>query len=454
MTQENLVGVAAATGELLWKRSYSVRATRNAVTPIVHNQIVIVLRPRHAGQSGFTRDRTRPASGHRRTCGSTTTSTMDMSTGVVIGNSLFGFSATQRRASSFAIDANTGQTQWLSAPRVAENAAVVRAGDLWFALDTEAKLSVARANPKQFEILKTYDVALTAPPGRSRCCQASGSLIKRDLSAGLALDAELRPPEGGPAHADVSGLAGRVRLQADCFLGGSDVERPDRESVFGPGTVEHLRPAYVHGDIDRRRFLDRGRQIAPSAAVTAAMLLDMLSPKFAEAQQVAEDDKRIKTEWVEIDSPQRLRQDARLRRRSPPTPTGKLPTIARRSTRTAASTRTSKTSRGASRSTTSCAFAPDALTPLGGYPGDEDKAREVFPKLDQAKTREDFVAAANYAAKRAPTAPARSARSASATAAAWSTSLATTVPELLAGVPFYGGAPPVEDVEEHQGRRC
>src|SRR5207253_9705825 len=42
------------------------------------------------------------------------------------------------------------------------------------------------------------------------------------------------------------------------------------------------------------------------------------------------------------------------------------------------------------------AFAPDALAPLGGYPGDEDKAREVFPKLDQAKTREDFVAAASY----------------------------------------------------------
>ena len=42
------------------------------------------------------------------------------------------------------------------------------------------------------------------------------------------------------------------------------------------------------------------------------------------------------------------------------------------------------------------AFAPDALSPLGGYPGDEDKARELFPKLDQAKTREDFVAAANW----------------------------------------------------------
>ena len=42
------------------------------------------------------------------------------------------------------------------------------------------------------------------------------------------------------------------------------------------------------------------------------------------------------------------------------------------------------------------AFAPDALFPLGGYPGDEDKARELFPKLDQAKTREDFVAAFGF----------------------------------------------------------
>ena len=40
------------------------------------------------------------------------------------------------------------------------------------------------------------------------------------------------------------------------------------------------------------------------------------------------------------------------------------------------------------------AVAPDALFPLGGYPGDEDKARELFAKLDQAKTREDFVTAA------------------------------------------------------------
>ena len=67
------------------------------------------------------------------------------------------------------------------------------------------------------------------------------------------------------------------------------------------------------------------------------------------------------------------------------------------------------------------AFAPDALFPLGGYPGDEDKARELFPKLDQAKTREDFVAAADWLQARARDATASSASSASATAAASST---------------------------------
>jgi len=143
----------------LWKRPYSVRATRNAVTPIIHNQIVIV--------SGLGM----PVTGFRvfNKSGQWSTEdvwvnndvTMDMSTGVTIGTSLFGFSA-KNSGQYFALDANTGQTLWLSEARIAENAAVVRSGDLWFALNTEAKLLVARANPKQFEILKTYEVADTA----------------------------------------------------------------------------------------------------------------------------------------------------------------------------------------------------------------------------------------------------------------------------------------------------
>ena len=159
MTQDNLVGVSAANGELLWKRPYTVRATRNAVTPIVHNQTVIV--------SGLGM----PVSGFRviNRAGQWSTedvwvnndTTMDMSTGVVIGNSLYGFSP-RNSGQYFAIDANTGQTLWLSEPRQAENAAIVRAADLWFALDTLADLKVVRANPKQFDIVKRYDVADSA----------------------------------------------------------------------------------------------------------------------------------------------------------------------------------------------------------------------------------------------------------------------------------------------------
>ena len=59
---------------------------------------------------------------------------------------------------------------------------------------------------------------------------------------------------------------------------------------------------YVHGFIDRRGFLDRAAKFAVGG-VTAVMLLDMMNPKFAAAQQVPKDDKRLKTEWVDIPSP-------------------------------------------------------------------------------------------------------------------------------------------------------
>ena len=158
-TQDNLVGVSAADGALLWRRPYTVRSTRNAVTPIRFGQTLII--------SGLGM----PVTAFRliNRGGQWTAEdvwenhdiTMDMSTGVVIGNSLFGFSP-RNSGQFFAVDANTGQTQWLSEPRQGENAAVVKAGNLWFALAADAELVVARANPEQFEILKRYTVATSA----------------------------------------------------------------------------------------------------------------------------------------------------------------------------------------------------------------------------------------------------------------------------------------------------
>jgi carboxymethylenebutenolidase len=91
------------------------------------------------------------------------------------------------------------------------------------------------------------------------------------------------------------------------------------------------------------------------------------------------------------------------------------------------------------------AFAPDALYPLGGYPGDEDKARALFPKLDQAKTREDFVAAAG-ALKTLPGTNGKVGVVGFCYGGGIANLLATRLPDLAAAVPFYGAAPAPADV--------
>ena len=201
---------------------------------------------------------------------------------------------------------------------------------------------------------------------------------------------------------------------------------------------------YVHGDIDRRGFLDRAAKYA-AAPVTAAMLLDMLNPKFAEAQQVAKDDKRIKTEWVEIDSPKGYGK-IKAYVAKPANATGKLPTVLVVHENRGLNPHIEDIARRLAIANF-LAVAPDALTPLGGYPAEgEDKARELFPKLDQAKTREDFLAATEYARKR-PDSTGKIGAVGFCYGGGVVTFLATRVPELLAGVPFYGGAPPEEDVK-------
>ena len=126
--------------------------------------------------------------------------------------------------------------------------------------------------------------------------------------------------------------------------------------------------------------------------MTAAMLLDALNPKFAEAQQVAKDDKRLKTETVEYASPQGTGKMRGYLAR-PAAAAGKLPGVLVVHENRGLNPHIEDIARRLALENF-MAFAPDALTPLGGYPGDEDKARELFQKLDQTKTREDFVAAA------------------------------------------------------------
>jgi carboxymethylenebutenolidase len=200
--------------------------------------------------------------------------------------------------------------------------------------------------------------------------------------------------------------------------------------------------AYVHGGIDRRTFLDRAARFAVGG-MTAAMLLEALSPRFAEAQQIAKDDPRIKAEYVEYASPEGSGKMRGYLVR-PAQAAGKLPGILVVHENRGLNPHIEDIARRLALDNFT-AFAPDALFPLGGYPGDEDKAREVFPKLDQAKTREDFVAAAAWLKGRAD-ATGKIGVVGFCYGGGIANMLATRLPDLGAAVPFYGNQPKAEDV--------
>jgi carboxymethylenebutenolidase len=200
---------------------------------------------------------------------------------------------------------------------------------------------------------------------------------------------------------------------------------------------------YVHGLIDRRGFLDRAGKFAVGG-MTAAMLLDALNPRFAEAQQVAEDDQRIKTETIDYPSPQGSGTMRGYLAR--PASGGKLPGVLVVHENRGLNPHIKDIARRVAVDRF-LAFAPDALAPLGGYPGSEDEARALFQKLDQTKTREDFVAAVNWLKTR-PDCTGQVGVVGFCYGGGISNMLATRVPDLGAAVPFYGGQPRPEDVSK------
>jgi len=200
---------------------------------------------------------------------------------------------------------------------------------------------------------------------------------------------------------------------------------------------------FVHGLIPRRDFLASAAKFAVGA-VTAEGLLEALSPRFAEAQQVAGNDPRIKTSYVEFPSPRGYEKVRGYLARPPIPRRGRLPTVLVIHENRGLNPHIEDIARRLAVDGF-IAFAPDALFPLGGYPGDEDKARELFPKLDQAKTREDFVAAASYL-KELPEGNGKVGAVGFCYGGGVVNFLATRLPYLAAGVPFYGNQPPVEDV--------
>lgn len=199
--------------------------------------------------------------------------------------------------------------------------------------------------------------------------------------------------------------------------------------------------AYVHGSLDRRGFLERAQKFAVGG-VTATMLLASLSPNFAAAQVVAKDDKRLTTQMIEYPSTAGT-GTVKGYLAKPANATGKLPVVLVIHENRGLNPHIEDITRRLALDNF-VAFAPDALTPLGGYPGDEDKARELFAKLDQKKALEDFVAAANFLNNR-PESSGKIGVVGFCYGGGMAHNLAVRLPDLNAAVPFYGNHPPAED---------
>jgi carboxymethylenebutenolidase len=199
--------------------------------------------------------------------------------------------------------------------------------------------------------------------------------------------------------------------------------------------------AYVHGDLDRRGFLDRASKFAVGG-MTAVGLLAALSPDFAAAQMIPKDDARLKTELVDVPSPSGY-GTIKAYVAKPANATGRLPSVLVIHENRGLNPHIEDITRRIALDGY-LALAPDALTPLGGYPGDEDKARTLFATLDQTKTRQDMLAAAATLKARTDS-NGRVGVVGFCYGGGIAHMLSTQLPDLAAAVPYYGNHPPVED---------
>jgi len=219
------------------------------------------------------------------------------------------------------------------------------------------------------------------------------------------------------------------------------LQRMERKTAADyPQELLNLFDQYVHGGIDRRGFLERAAKFAVGG-VTAGVLLEQLSPVFA-MQQVKADDARVKGEYVSYPSPNGSDKTKGYLVK-PANASGRLPGVIVIHENRGLNPHIEDIARRIAVDNY-IAFAPDALAPLGGYPGDEDKARDLFTKLDQQKTREDFVAAANWLKSR-PDCTGKIGAVGFCYGGGIVNMLAARLPDLAAAVPFYGNQPSAED---------
>src|SRR6187399_2835043 len=201
---------------------------------------------------------------------------------------------------------------------------------------------------------------------------------------------------------------------------------------------------YIHGEIDRRAFMSRVNRVAVST-VAAAAIVDQLMPNYAAAQQVSPTDTRLKAEYATVPSPNGNGSIKGYLARPASAGTNKLPSILVVHENRGLNPHIEDIARRLALENF-MAFAPDGLTSVGGYPGDDVKGGELFGKVDRAKMAEDLYASAMWLKNR-PDSTGKLGVTGFCFGGGIANSLAVRMgSDLSAAVPYYGGAPPVEDV--------
>jgi carboxymethylenebutenolidase len=199
---------------------------------------------------------------------------------------------------------------------------------------------------------------------------------------------------------------------------------------------------YVHGEISRREFLNSAKKYAVGG-LTAAAIWESLRPNYALAEQVAKDDNRVNSEYVTVSSPQG-NGSIRGYLVRPAEAGGKWPGVLVIHENRGLNPYIEDVTRRLG-TANFIAFAPDGLTSVGGYPGDEEKGAALFKAVDEKKMFEDFVASAAWLKAR-PECTGRIGAVGFCFGGTTVNNLAVRLPDLGAAVSFYGRQPNSEDV--------
>jgi carboxymethylenebutenolidase len=216
-----------------------------------------------------------------------------------------------------------------------------------------------------------------------------------------------------------------------------------------PAEAVELYSQFIHGEISRRDFFDRAQRFAVGG-LTAAAIVDALMPNYALGQQVRKDDERIKASYETVPSPNGngyirgylVRPFSADSRDATP---AKVPGVIVIHENRGLNPHTEDVARRFALENF-MAFAPDTLTTVGGYPGDDYKGGQLFGKIDPAKRTQDLVAAAQWLKARADC-TGKIGATGFCFGGSMTNQLAVLLgPDLAAAAPFYGGAPKPEDV--------